>query len=631
MISAAIAISLLILTLTGTELGYLFSLKRDFQKTADLAALAGAQALRPNDCGAAQTAAVANAARNLPAGFQLTPADVSCGRWDPIAKTAAPHYGPLQTGESFNAVKVNITRTPALLLPNIPGNLPRQISVQAFAAQRAPRAMLNIRNALLSVDTTKSPVLNAVLGGLLGGSINLSVADWNGLISTDVNLLKFLDQLALKLNVGAGRYDEVLTTQATVGTMLDAMIKAMQAGGTTAQATITALGELKASANLASAQPLVRLGDLLGVQTGTPAAGLDVGIQAFQIIEGLVQLANRQSTVVANVPITVPGLVNVSVKLKVGQSPRVSAIGDPELAALDPTGPNAISVQTAQMRALVSVNIPLLDSLAGLTNAVAQLLAPVTTLLNNVLTLNLQALIGNVICLSCTQTRTLLVTDPLKLSIYLQAPTSSAHVTAVDCNAGGTGALDVREQTSIANLIVGTIASAAEDAALAGGTLPAVSPIPLFDTQKRDCTTILGIGGCTAWVGLTRTGLKADSSVGLSQTDVVYSNPPLLDAAPAYKTISATNIVNSLKSTLAGLQMQTYKYIPAVPHFGDLVGSGTQLVQAAVSAVTQVISILLAPLLDQLLNTLLNGLGIQLAQADVGARLSCTRGAELVY
>ena len=55
-INTAIALSLIVIALIGTELGYLFFMKREFQKTADLAALAGAQSLKPNSCSEATTA-----------------------------------------------------------------------------------------------------------------------------------------------------------------------------------------------------------------------------------------------------------------------------------------------------------------------------------------------------------------------------------------------------------------------------------------------------------------------------------------------------------------------------------------------------------------------------------------------
>ena len=66
LINTAIAMSLIVITLLGTQLGYLFFIKRELQKTADLAALSGAQSLQPFLCTDAKAAAVTNAAQNMP-------------------------------------------------------------------------------------------------------------------------------------------------------------------------------------------------------------------------------------------------------------------------------------------------------------------------------------------------------------------------------------------------------------------------------------------------------------------------------------------------------------------------------------------------------------------------------------
>src|SRR4051812_44581307 len=85
-VNTAIALSLIVITLIGTEIGYMYFMKREFQKTADLAALAGAQQIR-NGCTAASAAAQSNAngasvsdsSRNMPLGFSLAAGEVQCG------------------------------------------------------------------------------------------------------------------------------------------------------------------------------------------------------------------------------------------------------------------------------------------------------------------------------------------------------------------------------------------------------------------------------------------------------------------------------------------------------------------------------------------------------------------------
>lgn len=628
LINTAIALSLIVMTLIGTELGYMFFLKREFQKTADLAALAGAQALEPSSCTGAQAAAVANAALNLPSGIApLTAANIECGRWDPIQRATAPHFGTPNTGEKLNAVRVQLSRVPPLLLSGIVGNRARKIEVEALAAQKNPRAVLNIRNTLLSVDPSRSALLNAVLGGLLGSNLSVDILGWRGLLNTNISLLSYLDQLAIDLRIGAGKYDQVLNTEVSAGVLLQAMITALNRSGGTATAVITALDEIRIKANAAAAQPLLKLGDLLGVQTGTDAAGLQTDLQIFQLVQGMIQLANKEHAVAASLPITVPGIASVTTRVQVVEAPQISAIGNPELAQLASDGPDRIQVQTAQIRSLIQVDLPALSGISGLLNVVTSLLTPVTSLLNNVLSLDLQA----ILCFSCTQTRIVLVPDnPVRISVNLNVASAKSKVTGVNCTSPTATTLTVLSRVTAAELRVGQISDADGTALLKTGATPIVQPIPVMDVETRKCY-VLGLA-CDPWGKYSRTGLRVDTAVAGNSAPHTYQNPPELNAPPLYYSLSSTDIVGSLSETLSGLQLQTYTYNTSAPnHLGNLIGTATQLIQGALSLVQDLVTTLLSPLLDSLVNALLNALGIQLAQADIGARLSCTRGAELVF
>jgi uncharacterized membrane protein len=631
LVNTAIALSLIIITLIGTELGYMFYLKRELQKTADLAALAGAQGLGANNCTTATAAAIANAAQNMPVGLTPLGADgIVCGRWDPMQTPASPHFAAPLSGEDLNAVRVVISRAPALLMPGIAGNQAGTITVEAMAARMSPRAALTIRSTLLAVDSTKSPLLNAVFGSLLGGSVNLSAGGWDGLVKTQINLLSYLDRLAINLGVGAGQYNQLLMTDASVNNLLQAAIDVMRQNGGTAQATLDAIaGLLSLQTSIPAATPLVKLGDLLQMQSGTSAAGLDLNLQAFQLIQAIVQAANGKNALAADVPLSIPGIVTVSVKLKVIEPPQISAVGNPELAKLAPDGPNGIFVRTAQVRALITADLPGLSVITNLLNTVTNLLAPVTSLLNSVLSLNLQ----NILCLSCTQTRAVLVPDdPVRVSIGLNVASGKAKVTDFNCTAPALPSLTTQTQTSVAEVQVGQIANADEAAFFSSKLPPPIQPIPVLDVQTAQCTTVLGIQSCGSWTNYSRTGLKADTTVGATSAGYTYVNPPPLNQDPAYHSLAANNLVNSVASTLSGLQLQTYYYSPGgANHFGDLIGTATQLLQTAFGAVQTLIQTLLSPLLDPVLNFLTTYLGINLAQTDVGARLTCASGAELVY
>ena len=500
---------------------------------------------------------------------------------------------------------------------------------------------MNIRSTLVSVDT-QSPLLNAVFGGLLGGSLNLDAVGWNGLITTELKLLTFLDELALELGIGAGKYDQVLATDVAVGTLVQAMINALQRNGGTAQTAIDALGLVKIAANAAPAQPLLKLGTLLGAQAGTDAAGLDTNIQVFQLLQGVVQAANGKNGVVADV-----NLAGVSASIKVIEPPQVSAVGNPALAKLDPTGPNQIYVRTAQVRTFFSIDLPALNGVSDVANAVLAAATPVTDLLNNLLNLDLVTGLTNVLncVLGCTRdvTDIKILPAPLRLDISLDAGGGSSHVTDFNC-AADAKSLTAQTVTSIANLRIGNLGATAAIAkanAFASSTAPAVSPLPIIDIGSQSCVFgALGIVKLSCDTAHRKAfyggglGLKAELPIGATTQSQLFQNPPDLDGQPAYLAISTQNTVNSLSNTLSGLSNLLTTIPPTAPN-GGLPGVLTALTNSlsgVITALQGVVSDLLGPLLDPLLNALLGDvLGASLAQTEVGARLSCSKGAELVY
>lgn len=671
-ISTAIFLGMAIVLLLGAELGYLYSVKREFQKTADLAAMAGAQQTASDatslGCSAAKTAAESNAAANLGVGI-LGVADAAIvatpGRWTRVD-------GFTTASSGCNAVKVVISKTPDLLLPGIAGNTQSEISATATAARATPRAALNIRSTLASIDSTKSPLLNAVFGGMLGGSLNLDAVGWNGLVNTNINLLSYLDQLAIRLGIGAGNYDQVLAAGASVGTLIQAMIDALQSSGSTAQVAIDALNLIKVAANATSAQPILKLGELLGVQTGTAAAGLDVDLQLFQIVQGMIQIANGKNGLAADVPITIPNIAGATAKIRVIEPPQVSAVGNPELinASLGVNDPNKIYVRTAQVRLLLSVDLGgITNALSNVLSAVTAALSPLINFLESVATLNLGTIVTDLVGVvgcggllpACPVTKVIYTTAlPATIEIGISSGNGSAFVTGHACNTADSKSLNVEANTRVARLNVGKVSN------IFSSSLPATAaPVEIVEIGYREAkfdscllslicsskkwktpsgTYVTDINSAKKTV-ISGLGLVVNSDIGgsVSGTALTYvapaaANLPEIDAAPydgmgpdpSFKPISATSIVQSLGSTLGGIQIKPYASDTS-GILGGLLNGTLSLVSNLMNTLQTVITNALGPLLDPAVNALLDLLGIDLAQAEIGARLSCNRGVELVY
>ncbi|WP_280813787.1 TadG family pilus assembly protein [Variovorax sp. TBS-050B] len=670
-VNAIIAVSLVLIVLIGTQVGYMFYVKRELQKTADLAALSGAQAVQPASCTDASAAAVANAAQNMPALLApVSAAEVQCGHWDPAAHPAPLHFGTPSAGQYLNAVRVTLTRTAPLLLPALPGNPAFAISVEALAAKRQPLASLSIRSTLATVDTQRSVLLNALVGGMLGGSLSLSAGGWQGLVDSRIRLLDFLDQLKLDLGISTAGYDGVLGTDVNAGVLLQSMIKVMERGGATANVAVQALQQI---ALAAQASPVaLKLGELLDVATGTDTAGLQTDLQLFDLVQGVVQLANGKNALAADIPVSLPGIAGVTAKVRAIEPPQVSAVGNPAL--IDPSqgvsDPNRIYVRTAQVRLLLSVNLSGLSNVvSNLLSAVTAAISPLINFLESVATLNLGTivsdLVGTIACggilPACAETKVIYASAlSAPIDVSLSSGNGAALVTGHTCGVGENKTLAVQASTSVAQLHIGKVTNPFSSSA------PALAePVELieigYSVARFDSCLLSLICSGKKWKNAAGTfvtdpasakknvisglGLSVNADVGgsaggqaLNYAAPAAANLPEIDAAPydgpgldpSFQPLSTQSLVQSLGPALGSVKVQAYASSTSGV-LGPLLNGTLGLVSGLLNTLQNIVKDALAPLLDPAVNLLLDLLGIDLARAEVGARLSCHRGVELVY
>ncbi|MDS9876530.1 pilus assembly protein TadG-related protein [Pseudomonas protegens] len=626
----------LLLMLLVVDSGRLYMEQRKLQRVADNAALEAVS--RGGTCQAGLTAAAyagQNATRN---GFTVATGSslsTSCGSLTTGANglrtfTANPAQAVAIRVIATHTVPISVASGVAALFTPGPINLTTQLSATAVAAAPTPTvAQLSIRSTLGTVSTAQSSILNPLVGGMLGGSLSLSAVGWNGLLNTNINLLSYLNQLAINLGVAAGNYTQLLNTTTSVTQLIQAAITVVQANGATAD-VLTALGNLQVAA--INAAPL-KLGDILQLQAGLPSTALDANLQLFQLLQAVIQLSNSNSAVAATLPINVLGLANITVQAKVIEPPQLSAIGNPALAKADPTGANRIYVRTAQVRTLVRVNLSL-PLVSGLSTAVGNLVAPLTPVLNSLLSLNLVATLGSALCLlgaGCEQLYPAIASSS-EIDLSLDAGGAIAYVTDYSCpvNNSGTKSLTAHAISSIADLKVGQIDPAN---AFSSAAEPVVKPLPLVDLGIRTCYQFLVLPGrCDPVVHYAGGGIAVmvNTSVAQNTQDLVFSSsaspfpiPPNVNQTPTYQTAApTTNIVNSLAGTLAGINLIVYKPVNNNP-LGAIVTGLASAISGVSNLLTPLITGLLSPLLDPLLNNLLSGLGINLMDVEVGANLTC--------
>ena len=599
-------------TLLVIDTGRLYMEQRKLQRVADTAALEAVS--RDGNCKSGQSAttyATQSATRN---GFTVS-AD----------NTLIVSCGTLQTGaENLRAFVVDATKTAAVqvivsrpvttsiaagigaLLSGAPVSLTTRLDATAVAAEpKITLAQLSIRSTLLSVDSARSNLLNPLFSTLLGGNVNLTVGGWDGLVKTDINLLKFMDQLAIELGVSAGNYTALLNTQGSVTKFIKAAANVVNLNGASAEVK-TALTNLQVAATGASP---IKLGDLLTLQTGTQEAGLDATVQLFQLIQGFVQLANKNSAVNSTLPVNVLGLAGVTTHIKVIQPPQFSAVGDPALAKVAPLGVNKIYVRTAQVRILVSVDLSLINSVLQLVNT---LLTPVVGLVNTLLAPG--CILG-----SCTQTDLKILPNGLNLDLGIEAGVGSSYVTDYSCASPTNKSLTATTNISALQVKVGQI----DDAVwLSSSGAPSLSPLTLVDIGSKTCT-LLNCGARTPFGG-GGSEIMIDSPIaGKTESNYTFANPHEINVSPEpTHPVSVSGVVGSLKGTLGGLTL-----IQHTPTIGSLLGS---LLSTLLSTLSQVVGLLitaisglLAPLVDPIVDSLLVNLGIDVNKVDVGFNLTC--------
>lgn len=466
-LAASITLLAVLCMVLVIDSGRLYLAKRDLQRIADVSAIEAVA--RSGDCvspGALATTYATQAANRNGFDSQAGSLSAECGR------LSSSNGERVFTVDSTGQQVIRVTLTRVLPASVIAGGFFGQavtLRAVAVASRGVPLAALTMRTTVASIDSTQATLLNAVLGGLLGGSLSLDALGYNGLVSSQINLLDFLDALKTTMNLSAGGYDQVVGTQVTVGQVLTASADALsqQSGTATTTAALSAINLLK----LAAGPTTLILDDVLNLQTGTSYAGADAQVNLFDLLRSSILLANKNSAVASDISLPLGGGGGVALAIKVIEPPQLSAIGNPALAVAEaPTydGPNRIFVKSSQVRLYTGISLgSLIQVVDNELNNLLQLASPVTSFLQNALSLNIfDSIVGLLDGLICplinpcpisdvVYVKTL--ADNVRLDVAVQLGSGEARVTGYSCGPGGAKTLTVPAKTSVADLRIGRI------------------------------------------------------------------------------------------------------------------------------------------------------------------------------
>ncbi|KAF1026536.1 MAG: hypothetical protein GAK40_01243 [Burkholderia plantarii] len=256
-VMTVICLTVMIVILGMLDIGNVFFQRRDMQRIADMAAMAGVQRMT-DACyqagSSTQTQATENATKN---GLSTTTGDtitVTCGRWDPKVNAAPSYYATGAALTQKNAVQVSVTR-------NVPYFfLGPDRTVTAVSTARATNIdVFSVGATLASLGSTDcsntmdgSPgLINNLLTGLLGGSgsnpISLTLLSYQGLACTTVKLGDLAVALQ-SLGVGNGTIGSLVGANVSLSNLLKAMISLVSKQSTAnAQASLGALNLINTS------------------------------------------------------------------------------------------------------------------------------------------------------------------------------------------------------------------------------------------------------------------------------------------------------------------------------------------------------------------------------------------------
>ncbi|MDF3153336.1 TadG family pilus assembly protein [Mesorhizobium sp. XAP10] len=448
----------------------------------------------------------------------------------------------------YNAVRVTLKKIPARYFAS--SLIPTPVIGTQATASMTPQATFSVGSRLASLD---GGILNALLGGLLGSNISLSVMDYNALISADVSVLSFVDGLATQLNLTGVSYSDVLASKATVGQIATAMAN-VPGLGNTAKAALQTIASKSTSTVQIPLSHLVDLGSVGKLGLGQRPAGLGVDASALGMLTAAAGLANGSKQVDVALGATIPGVLSTTLAIAIGEPPQSS----PWLAV----GEAGTVVRTAQTRIKLLVTVGVGNPNLG----------------------------GGISLLS------------VKLPLNVEVAYAEAKLTDINCPTGP----DSLKVTIAAKPGIAAVNLAASDADNSPTAFADFSnPQSFSDANIADVSLNLLL--LKIPLILVKGSAGADIT-NVSPTNLVFNKTEI--AAKTIKTTPTRDITQTLTTSLVD------KLSLSVNALGILGLDVTALLGTVKPAVTTLLKTVTAPV-DTLLYNLLDTLGVHLGVADV--------------
>lgn len=377
----AIGLSVLVSLLALLDIGFMYHYKREYQKAADLAAIAAVGQLSAA-CSETTDIAVAAVGANLNIQWDeayLRGEGLVCGQWNGLDVVAAGDAIP-------NAVQVTVRGwPPRFLMPER-----RRISAVATASSQDPVAAFSVGTRLLRLSD------NSAVGDLLESlgvdSAAINLLGYEGLATVTVTPGQLLSRLGVpvSLDMTLSDFNHLLSTEVrTLEEFMDATVNV--AGRAELLALNTeVLASLQAALSVSGASDLhVPLGSLPGRNglfspaQSSVAAALDVSVNALELLNTAIVVASAKRGIeVESSHLELPGLGGISLRIGVVEPPSIGLGGvgaqaySAQLRLAADLAINPDQVAGSLLNALsttISLDIPMIVDLASAEGTVRDL------------------------------------------------------------------------------------------------------------------------------------------------------------------------------------------------------------------------------------------------------------------
>ncbi|CAN7430846.1 TadG family pilus assembly protein [Mesorhizobium amorphae] len=558
-VSAPVALALAAFAI---DEGALFNERRAAQSIVDLAAITAAANINNAEL-AVLTTLKDNGFNSVAVQKQGTIVDPTAskaviqvvpGRYSGVSSIAAGSR--FEAGKlPYNAVQVSLKKRGTLYFSASMMAAP-VIGTTATASAQA-EAAFSIGSRLASVN---GGILNALLGGLLGSNISLSVMDYNALISADIDVLSFTDQLATELKLTGVSYSDVLASKATVGQIATAMANVPGLDRTARIALQTMASGATNKVKIPLSQ-FINLGSVGNLGVGQKPAGLSVAASAMSMVTAAAALANGTNQVQVNLGATLPGLTSTTLSIAIGEPPQSS----PWLTV----GGTGTVVRTAQTRIklLASVGI-------GNGNGNGN---------GNGGSMNLG---GGIKLLA------------VNLPLHVEVAYAEAKLTDISCPTGRPDSLKVTIAAQ-----PGVVAAHLADAD-ASGFADFTRPQSFSDAEIADVSVKLLLINLKL---LQIKGSSAFSATNMTPTNLIFTSTDITNKA--IKTVSTKNLTQSLTTSLVNNLSLSVSALGLGIDVSALLGTVKPAVVTLLNGVA-------APVDDLVYNTLA-ALGVHVGEAEI--------------